>query len=38
MSELTASIGDVRMDLNNILFIEINYIYKSKLSIILKYL
>ena len=38
MRELTASISDVLLDLNNILFIEINYIHKSKLSIILKYL
>ena len=31
------SIGDMLLDLNNIIFIEISYIDKSKLSITLKY-
>ena len=34
--KFTASIGDVLPDLDNILFIEINYIHKSELNIILK--
>ena len=34
MRKLTTSIGDVLLDLNNIIFIEINYIHGSKLSII----
>ena len=38
MRELTSSIGDMLLDLSNILFIEINFIHKSKLSIILKFL
>ena len=34
MRKLITSVGDVLLDLNNIVFIEINYIPKSKLSII----
>ena len=34
---LTSSVGDVLLDLNNIVFIEINYIHKTKLNITLKY-
>ena len=34
MRKLTTSVGGVLLDLNNIIFIEINYIHKSKLSII----
>ena len=37
MRKLTTLVGGVLLDLNNKIFIEINYIYKSKLSIILKY-
>ena len=36
MRKLTTSVGDVLLDLNDIIFIEINYIHKSKLSIILQ--
>ena len=36
MRKLTTSVGDMLLDLNNITFIEINYIHKSKLSIILQ--
>ena len=37
MRKLTTSVGDVLLDLNNTIFIEINYIPKTKLSKILKY-
>ena len=36
MRKLNTSVGDVLLDLNNIIFIEINYIHKSELSIILQ--
>ena len=34
MRKLSIAVGDVLLDFNNIIFIEINYIHKSKLSII----
>ena len=37
MRKLTTLVGDVFLDLSNIIFIEIDYIHKSKLSITLKY-
>ena len=37
MRKLTTSVDDVLLDVNNIIFIEISYIHKSKLSITLKY-
>ena len=37
MRKLTTLVGGVLLDLNNIIFIEINYIHKSKLSITLQY-
>ena len=36
MRKLTTSIGDVLLNLNNIILFEINYTHKSKFSIILK--
>ena len=33
MMELTTLVGDVLLDLSKIFFIEINYIYKTKISI-----
>ena len=38
MRKLTTSVGDVLLNLNNIILFEINYTHKSKFSIILKYL
>ena len=37
MRKLTNSFGDVLLDFNNMIFIQINYIHKTKLSIPLKY-
>ena len=37
MKKLTTSISDVLSGLDNIIFIGINYIYMTKLSIALKY-
>ena len=37
MKKLTNSGGDVLLDFNNMNFIKINYIHKTKLSITLKY-
>ena len=37
MRKLTTSVGDVLLDLNNTIFIEIDCIHKSKLGITLKY-
>ena len=37
MRKLTTLVGDLLLDLNDITFIEINYIHKTKLSITLKY-
>ena len=37
MRKLTTLFGYVLLDLNNTIFIEIDYIRKSKLSITLKY-
>ena len=37
MRKLTISVSDVLLDLNNIIFIEIDYIHKNQLSITLKY-
>ena len=40
MSKLTNLVGDVTdvlLDFNNMIFIKINYIHKTKLSITLKY-
>ena len=37
MRKLTTLVGDELLVLNNIIFIEINYIHKTKLSITLKY-
>ena len=37
MRKLTTSVGDVLLNLNNIILFEINYTHKSKFSIILKY-
>ena len=37
MRKLTTSVGDVLLDFNNMVFIKINYIHKTKLSITLKY-
>ena len=37
MRKLTTSVGDELSDLNDITFIERNYIHKTKLSITMKY-
>ena len=37
MNKLNISVSDVLLDLNNIIFIKIDYIHKNKLSITLKY-
>ena len=37
MRKLTFSVDNVLSDLNDIIFIEIDYIHKTKLSITLKY-
>ena len=37
MRKLTPLVGDVLLDLNITVFIEIDYIHKSNLSITLKY-
>ena len=37
MRKLTNLVGDVLLDFNNMIFIKINYIHKTKLSITLKY-
>ena len=37
IKKLNISVSDVLLDLNNIIFIEIDYIHKNKLSITLKY-
>ena len=37
MRSLTNSVGDVLLDFNNMVFIKINHIHKTKLSITLKY-
>ena len=37
MRKLTTSVGDVLLDLNNPIFIEIDCIYKSKLGTTSKY-
>ena len=37
MRKLTTSVGDVLLDFNNMVFIKINYIHKTKLSITLMY-
>ena len=37
MRKLTNVVGDVLLDYHNMIFIKINYIRKTKLSIILKY-
>ena len=37
MRKLTTSVDNVLLDLNDIIFIEIDYIHKNKLSITLKY-
>ena len=37
MRKLTNSVGDVLLDFDNMIFIKINYIHKTKLSITLKY-
>ena len=37
MRKLTVLVGDVLLGLNDIIFLEMNYIHKSKASITLKY-
>ena len=37
MRKTNTSVGDVLLDLSDTIFIEIDYIHKSKLSITLKY-
>ena len=37
MRKLTISVSDVLLDLNNIIFIQIFFIHKTKLSITSKY-
>ena len=37
MRKFTTSVDNVLLDLNDIIFIEIDYIHKNKLSITLKY-
>ena len=37
MSKLTTLVSDVLLDLSDTIFIEIDYIHKSKLSITFKY-
>ena len=37
MRKLTNSVFDVLLDFNNMIFIKINYIHETKLSITLKY-
>ena len=37
MRKLTNLVGDVLLDYHNMIFIKINYIRKTKLSITLKY-
>ena len=37
MRKLTTSVDNVLLDLSDIIFIEIDYIHKNKLSITLKY-
>ena len=37
MRNLTTPVGDVLLDFNSIICIEINYIHKTKLNLTLKY-
>ena len=37
MKKLTNLVGDVLLDFSNMIYIEINYIHKTNLSITLKY-
>ena len=37
MRKLTNSVDDVLLDFDNMIFIKINYIHKTRLSITLKY-